>query len=226
MESRIKIVYVILSFLLPGALLNCDSSTSPDSQPTMPRVPFTELEVGQEWRFESWEKLYSGNRVFTGDTVSVTIIANKTGIVTFYEHLVNTDSISPSDTATFRFQIEDSLLKQIGTNRSMVFGFVANHDSVLILNDIDSNHVTVDMDTSLFLIREQTGKSRFIGHSDNVQIFSETYQNVIIYYDETPTYADGFGHLAILSLKEGIIATIYFGGFSPIEQYGYQLVRQ
>lgn len=184
------------------------------------------MEVGQEWRFASWEKLYSGNRVFTDDTVSVTIIANKTGIVTFYEHLVNADSISPSDTATFRFQIEDSLLKQIGTNRSMVFGFVENHDSVLILNDIDSNLVTVDMDTSLFLIREQTGKSRFIGHSDNVQIFSETYQNVIVYYDETPTYADGFGHLAILSLEEGIVATIYFGGFSPIEQHGYQLVRQ
>ncbi len=226
MEPRRKILHVILSFLLPVVLLNCDSSTSPDSQPTVPRVPFTKLEVGQEWRYARWEKLYSGDCAFTGDTVSVTIIAKEAGIVTFYEHPVNTDSISPSHTATFRFQIEDSRLRQVGTNRSRVFGFVANHDEILILTDIDSNLVTVDMDTSLFLIREQTGKSRFIGHSDNVQIFSETYQNVIVYYDETPTYADGFGHLAILSLEEGIVATIYFGGFSPIEQYGYQLIRQ
>ena len=116
-------------------------------------------------------------------------------------------------------------MKQMATNHSRLFGFVANHDGILTLTDIDSNYVTIDMDTSLFLIREQVGKNRFVGYSNSVQLFTDKYRKVIVYYDETPTYVDGFGHLVFFSIEEGIVATIYFGGFSRIEQFGYQLIK-
>jgi hypothetical protein len=173
-----------------------------------------------------WEKLYTGDRTFTGDTISVSIIDKEDGLVTFYERSANVDSYSPLDTATFKFQIGNSYLKQVGVNSSRIFGFLVSHDDMLVLTDINSNLVTIDIDTSLFLIREQTGKGLFVGHSNSVELFLDTYEDVIIYYDETPTYVDGCGHLVVFSLEEGIVATIYFGGFSPVEQTGYQLIEQ
>lgn len=220
-KSKIKALYVILYILIPLLFFNCSPGTGPGEQ-----VPFTDLEVGQEWQYVVWEKLYEGERTFTGDTISVSIIAKDVEAVTFYEHPVNRDSVLPLDTATFSFQIENAYLKQVGVNRSRVFGFLANHDGMLTLANINSNLVTIDIDTSLFLIREQTGKSLFVGYSNSVEIFSDTYDDVIIYYDETPTYVDGCGHLVVFSLEEGIVATIYFGGFSPVEQTGYQLIAQ
>jgi hypothetical protein len=207
-----------IGFLL--VFLNCSPGTGPEDP-----VPFTNLEVGQEWQYVVWEKLYTGDRTFTGDTISVSIIDKEGGLVTFYERSANVDSYSPLDTATFKFQIENSYLKQVGVNSSRIFGFLVSHDDMLVLTDINSNLVTIDIDTSLFLIREQTGKGLFVGHSNSVELFSNTYENVIVYYDETPTYVDGCGHLVVFSLEEGIVATIYFGGFSPVEQYGYQLIR-
>ncbi len=222
-----KTLYAILIILLLlFALSNCDSSTSPENDPPASNPPFTDLKVGQEWQYIKWEKLPSGSRTFTGDTISVSITAKKNNIVTFFECPVHSDSISPLDTATFRFQITDSRLMQVGRNYSRAFGFVANHNGILTLTNVDSNAITVDMDTTLFLIQQQTNKSRFIGHSESIQLFLETYQDVNIYYDATPTYVDGFGHLVIFSPKEGIVATIYFGGFSLIEQYGYQLIKR
>ena len=220
-----KVVNVILPLLLSVVIFNCDSTTSPDTEPPVTSVSFADLEVGQKWLYAKWEKRYSGERMFTGDTISVSVIAKDAGIVTFYESPAHIDSISSWDTTTFKFQLEDSVLRQVGINRSRVFGFIGNHDGILTLAHIDSNRVTVDIDTSLHLIREQTGKSRFVGHSDTVELFSDIYEDVIVYYDETPTYVDGFGHLAIFSREEGMVATIYFGGFSPIEQYGYKLVK-
>jgi hypothetical protein len=152
--------------------------------------------------------------------------ATEPGIVTFFESAVHADSTLPCDTATVQFQLEGSFLRQIGENRSRLLGFTANHEGILHLTEIDSNHVSVDLDTSLFFIRQQTGKSRFVGHSDRVRLFSDTYDNVNVYYDQTPTYYDGFGHLAIHSPQDGLVATIYFGGFSNLEQYGYQLIRR
>ncbi len=225
MRLKVKTLHAILCLLSTLVHLNCDSSRAPDIMQPASEVPFTDLQVGQEWRYAKWEKPYFGNRTFTGDTVSITIIAKEGETVTFYERTVNDGPISPTDTATFRFQIAHSLLRQVGTNRSRVFGFIAGHDSVLSLTDIDSNHVAIDLDTSLFFIREQTGKNRFVGHADSVRLLSGIYANVIVYYNEIPTYVDGFGYLAILSLKKGMVATVYFGGFSPIEQYGYQLIR-
>jgi hypothetical protein len=225
-KSNIKSLYVSLNILVLLVLFNCDSSTSPETDPKVPKVLFTDLVVGQKWQYAKWEKLYLGNRIFTGDSIAVSIIAKEDRKVTFYERPANTDSISPPDTAIFSFQIEDPILRQVGINRSKVFGFVANHDGILTLTDIDSNRVTLDMDNSLFWMREQTGKSRFNGHSDRIELFSDTYENVIIYNDETPIYMDGFGQLAIFSLEECIVTTIYFDGFSLIEQYGYQLIRR
>lgn len=218
-----KVINVILPLLLSVVIFNCDSPTSPDTEP--PVSSFADLAVGQKWLYAKWEKRYAGERMFTGDTISVSVIAKDAGIVTFYESPVHIDSISSWDTTTFKFQLEDSVLRQVGINHSRVFGFIGNHDGILTLAHIDSNRVTIDIDTSLHLIREQTGKSRFVGHSDTVELFSDIYEDVIVYYDETPTYVDGFGHLAIFSREEGMVATIYFGGFSPIEQYGYKLVK-
>ena len=215
-----KNFYMSIGILIPLVLLNCSLSTGPREQ-----VPFTALEVGQEWQYVVWEKLYDGERTFTGDTISVSIIDKEGGLVTFYERSANVDSYSPLDTATFKFQIENSYLKQVGVNSSRIFGFLASHDYMLVLTDINLDPVTINIDTSLFLIREQTGKSVFVGHSNSVELFLDTYENVIVYYDETPTYVDGCGHLVVFSLEEGIVATIYFGGFSSVEQYGYQLIK-
>ncbi|MFQ5799081.1 MAG: hypothetical protein ACE5H0_10390 [Bacteroidota bacterium] len=220
-----KAVNLILTLLVSVVLFNCNSGTSPDTEPPVSSVSFADLEIGQEWLYAEWEKRYSGERMFTGDTTSVSVIAREAGIITFYESPVHVDSISSWDSTTFKFQLEDSVLRQVGINRSRVFGFVGNHDGILTLAQIDSNHVTIDIDTSLYLIREQIGKSRFVGYSDTVELFSDTCEDVIVYYDETPTYVDGFGHLAIFSREEGMEATIYFGGFSAIEQYGYKLVK-
>ncbi|GAB4375758.1 MAG: hypothetical protein Kow0042_21420 [Calditrichia bacterium] len=223
-EFNYKTCYLIIWIFLPLLLLNCDSSTSFEIEQPEGKTSFTDLKVGQEWRYARWEKPYSGDRFFTGDTILISIIDKKDKIVTFYERPLHADSVTVLDTATFCFQIKNSFLRQPGLNNSHVFGFLNNHDGILLLTSIDSNRVTVNIDSSFFLIRQQIGKSRFIGYADSVELFSQKYENVIIYYDETPTYVDGFGHLAIFSLQDGVVATIYFGGYSPIEQFGYQLI--
>jgi hypothetical protein len=224
-KSNIYTHFKILGILLPLVLMNCDLCLLPDPKPVVPFVPFIDLSVKQEWQYLRWEKPYSGDRAFTGDTVSVSIIDRDNSKVIFYERTACADANSPADTATICFQIEDSYFRQVGINRSKVFGFVANHGGILIFTHIDSNLVTVNIDTALYLIREQTGKGRFIGNSDSLEVFSELYHNVNIYYDDTPLPYDGIGHLAIFSPEEGILSTIYFGGFSPVEQFGYQLIR-
>ncbi len=220
-KSNTKTLSVIVGVFLVLVIFNCSLGT----EPGVPE-PFSNLEVRQEWQYVEWEKPYTENRMFTGDTISVSIIAKEGRMVTFYECTINADSVSPLDTATFSFLIDNSILRQVGENRSRVFGFLANHGGVLFLTDINSNLVTIDMDTSLFLIGKQIDKNLFVGHSNSVELFSDTYEDVNIYYDEIPTYVDGCGHLAVFSLEEGIVATIYFGVFSPIEQSGYQLLRR
>jgi hypothetical protein len=164
--------------------------------------------------------------MFTGDTTSIFMMAKEPGMMTFFESTVHADSTLPSDTATVTFQIEGQLWRQIGENNSRLLRFLNHHDGILYLTHIDSNLVTIDLHTSLFLIRQQTGKNRFVGHAERVQLLCDTYDNVNVYYDETPTYYDGFGHVAIHSPEDGLVATVYFGGFSLIEQHGYQLIRR
>ena len=86
--------------------------------------------------------------------------------------------------------------------------------------------MTIDRGTNLFLLHEQTGQSKFIGRSNRVQLLLNSYEGVIVYYDQTATYVDGLGHLAIVSQEYGIASTIFFGGGrGPIEAFGYELVR-
>ncbi|MGH7490783.1 MAG: hypothetical protein ACREOO_00160 [bacterium] len=220
-----KALHAILCSLSSLLVLSCDSSAPLNDQLVELGQPIDDVEVTQVWRYASWEKPYFGTRAFTGDTTTIRITAREPGTVTLFERTVHADSSLPADTATVKFQREGSLWRQIGENRSRLYGFLAHHDGVLYQTNIDSNHVVVDLDTSLFLIRQQTGKNHFVGHSDRVRLFCDTYDHVNVYYDETPTYYDGFGHLAIHSPREGLVATIYFGGFSSIEQHGYQLIR-
>ena len=221
-----KALRAILCSLACLLVLGCDSSAPLNDQPVELGRPIDELEVQQVWQYARWEKPYFGTRVFTGDTTTIMVTAREPGFVTLFESTVHADPSLPTDTATVKFQREGSFWRQIGENRSRLYGFLVHHDGILYQTHIDSNHVVVDLDTSLFLIRQQTGKNRFVGHSDRVQLFSDCYNDVNVYYDETPTYYDGFGHLAIHSPKEGLVATVYFGGFSTIEQHGYKLIRQ
>ena len=212
------------ALLLFAGITSCNLSTSSGPAEEV-NESFTELQVGQEWIYAYWEKRHGGELLFTGDTLSVSIISKEAGLVTFFEGPINGAAGTTSDTTTFQFQIQDSVLTQVGANDSRVFGFVRNHGGALLLSQVDSVPVTVNLDTSFFLIREQTGKPKFVGHAELVDLFSESYTDVTVYYDQTPTYVDGFGHLAIFSREYGVVSTIYFGGRSPIEASGYQLVK-
>ncbi len=215
---------LLFSVLLLG-LAACDSSspTGPDPKAVN---NFADLEVGQEWRYAKWEKRHAGERVFTGDTVSVSVTSVEAGLATFFERTLNVESPTSSDSSIFQFEVSDSLFRQVGSNRSRLFGFVSQHDGRLFLSGIDSNPVMIDLETSLFLLREQIGQSKFIGRSNRVQLLFNSYEDVIVYFDETSTYVDGFGHVAIVSQECGIASTIFFGGGrGPIEAFGYELVR-
>ena len=202
----------------------CDPSSPSGPNPEAAQN-FADLEVGQEWLYAKWEKRHAGGRVFTGDTVSVSVTSVEAGLATFFERTLDVESPTSADSSIFQFEVSDSLFRQVGSNSSRLFGFVANHDGRLFLSGIDSNPVMIDLETSLFLLREQTGQSKFIGRSNRVQLLFNSYEDVIVYYDQTPTYVDGFGHLVIISREYGIASTIFFGGFSPIESFGYELVR-
>jgi len=217
-----RLIPILFLLLLSLQFLSCDKITHNDEE-----IPssFTKLQVGQEWLFAKWQKLHSEKNKFTGDTVSVSIIAKDDSTVTFYETPIRLDSISPWDTTTFKFQIEDSLLRQVGNNHSQVFGIVTNHGGLLPLGHIDSNLVTIDITSSLFQVRNQTDKNWFIGYADSFELFSKVYKDVIVFYDIRATVWDGFGHLAVFSREEGMVTTIYFGGYSPIAKYGYELTK-
>ncbi|GEM_PF-5290262 len=221
----VRIIYMLAAMCLPIVWGACNWSSSPDGEPSETCGNFTNPTDGRSWLYAAWEKRYDGERVFTGDTLSVTVIATEGEEVTFLEGSISEGALSMQDTTTFTFRREGSLYRQVGINLSRIFGIVGSHDGVLLLGPVDSNRVTIDINTSLFSLRRQTGKNRFVGHADVVELFSDTYKDVVVYYDETPTYVDGPGHLAIFSSREGMVVTIYFGGYSPIEQFGFKLVK-
>ncbi len=204
----------------------CNSKAPTRSLLKATQAPFADLQVGQQWKYVGREKAYDQNRVLTGDTVTITVIAKENGLVTFKERFIHGAPNQPEDTLTFRLQLEDSRLRQVGDNSSSVFRFLSSHDGVLWLTPIDSNRVAINLETSLFTLREQTGKNHFIGYAESVQLFLNNYDDLTVYYDERLTYVDGPGHVALFSAKEGMVGTIYFGGFSLFEQHGYELIKQ
>jgi hypothetical protein len=224
MKFKITTLVLVSSFLTI-LVSNCHFGW-PTEGPNNTGSFFKNLEVGQEWRYVEWQKHYSEDRMFTGDTVSITVIAKNAASVTFFEKTANADSISFSDTTTIRFNREGATLRQQGEDFSRLFGFLRHHDGVLLLGEVDSNFVSINLDSSLFFVRDELGKPKFIGHTDTVELFSETSTELTVYYDQTPTYYDGHGHLALFSRENGIVAAIYFGGFSPVEQFGYELIKQ
>ena len=154
----------LLFSLLLGALVACDLS-GPNGPKPEAANNFADLEVGQEWLYAKWEKRHAGERVFTGDTVSVSVTSIAAGLATFFERTLHVESPTSADSSIFQFEVSDSLFRQVGSNSSRLFGFVLQHDGRLFLSGIDSNPVMIDLETSLFLLREQTGQSKFIGRS-------------------------------------------------------------
>jgi len=217
-----RLLPILLLLLLAQQFLSCNNDAPNELKFYS---SFTELQVGQEWLYIKWWKPHSEDIQYSEDTISVSIVAKDDSIITFYETPIRLDSISYWDTVTFKFQIEDSLLRQVGNNHSQVFGIVTNHGGLLPLGHIDSNLVTIDFTSSLFQVGNQIDKYRFIGYADSIDLFSEVYKDVIVFYDATPTFLDGSGHLAVFSQEDGMVATIYFGGDTPIEKYGYRLIK-
>ena len=219
-------IILFLSLIVTLAFLNCtDTVTNPKI--IIPDVDssFIKLNIGQEWKYVEWRKYYYEEPFFTGDTISIKIISKTPGLVTFFEKKLNVDSITIHDTATVYLQIEDSILQQTEYISSDVFGFLNQFEGFLTLKKIDSNLVTINLDTTFYLIREQTRKGHFIGYTNLLEIFSNTFTDVTVYYCATPEIADDFGSLTFIHPKHGIISSIYFGGFSSTESYGYNLIK-
>lgn len=219
LEKFSKAFRPALCFLLLAlALWHCDSKNSL----TPSAFSFSEIEVGQEWRYLKWEKPYDDTRKLTGDTLTLAVIAKAGKLVTFAETMHGN---AASETKTFQLHFEDSFVRQVGNSDSKIFRFLNSHDGILWLTQIDSNSVRVAVDSSLFHLREQTGKNHFLGHAERAQLHLNRYENLTVYYDERPTYVDGQGHVALFAPEQGMIATINFGGFSLTEHSGYELLK-
>ena len=223
-EVDLKIIFIFYLVITLSFLSCTDTVTNP--RITVPDVDssFIKLNVGQEWKYVKWIKYYDEEPFFTGDTISIKIISKVPGFVTLFEKYLNRDSITYQDTATIFLQFADSILWQ-DPNSSEVFGFLNNFEGFLTLKNIDSNIVTINLDTTLFFIGRQIGKDQFIGRTNHLEIFSNTFSDVTVYYSETPGFADDFGSLTFINPKQGIISSIYFGGFSLTESYGYNLIK-
>ncbi len=210
--------HALCLLLLALALWNCDAKN-----PLAPSAfSFSELKVGQEWHYLKWEKFYDETRKLTGDTLTLAVIAKAGKLITFAETLHGRSS---SDTTIFQMQFEDSFARQVGNNDSKLFRFLNSHEGILWLTPIDSNRVRIAVDSSLFGLREQTGKNHFLGQAERAQLHLNRYENLTVYYDERLTYVDGPGHVALFSPQEGLVAMINFGGFSLVAQAGYELFK-
>ena len=211
---------------LAAALLmsSCDSNEPTRSLRENANGSFAELRVGQQWQYVRWEKLHGQNHKLTGDSVVVTVIAKENDLITLQERFIPAAPQQQADTLTFSLQHEGSRLRLVGSLTANIFRFLGSHD--LLLTPVDSNRVAINLDNSLFDLREQTGKNHFIGHSEAVQLFLSEYDDLTVYYDERPTYYDGAGHVALFSPEKGVVGAVFFGGFSLFEQYGFELIKQ
>ncbi|MFZ1752075.1 MAG: hypothetical protein WAU01_17900 [Saprospiraceae bacterium] len=63
-----------------------------------------------------------------------------------------------------------------------------------------------------------------IGIDQSCNLFGRTYQDVLIHHDMTPLTYDGHAELIVYSSRDGLIRTIFYGGWKPFG-FGWDLLR-
>src|SRR5262245_36086255 len=96
MESGMKVLYAVLCCVSAVVSWSCDSTTLLETQRRSPGRSLG-TDVVQVRRYARWEKPYSGERTFTGDTTSIFLMAKEPGKVTFFESTVHADPTLPTD---------------------------------------------------------------------------------------------------------------------------------
>lgn len=225
MKPQMKTPCYVLCLASTLMVWGCNSNAPTRFEQKALQTSFADLQIGQQWRYVKWEKFRDQDRKLTGDSVVVTIIAKENDLITLQERFIPATTQEQADTLTFNLRHEGSRLRLVGNLTARVFSFLGSHDGVLLLTPVDSNRVAINLDDSLFDLRQQTGKNHFVGHSEAVQLFLQSYEDLTVYYDERITYVDGNGHVALFSAEQGVVGTVFFGGFSLFEQYGFELIK-